>query len=66
MVSKKDGCLSCGKPLLSRSHRDRTEDGLSEQRQRAAPFVKSTPHDVANPTNFEGKKHPMDSFLCDL
>jgi hypothetical protein len=38
---------------------------LSEQRQRAAPFVISTLHDVANPTKLEGK-HPMDSFLCDL
>jgi hypothetical protein len=55
IASKKDGCLSCGKPLLLRSHKDRTEDGLSEQRQRAAPFVNFTPHDVANPTKLEGK-----------
>jgi hypothetical protein len=63
IVSKKGGCLSCGKPLLLRSHKDRTEDGLSEQRQRAAPFANFTPHDVPNATNLEGK-HPMDSFLC--
>jgi hypothetical protein len=53
------------KPLLLRLHKDRTENGLSEQCQRAAPFVNSTPHDVPNATNLEGK-HPMDSSLCDL
>jgi hypothetical protein len=50
------------KPLLLRSHKDRTEDGLSEQRQRAAPFVNFALHDVAHATKLEGK-HPMDSLL---
>jgi hypothetical protein len=66
IASKKDDCLSpWGKPLLLRLHKHRTEDGLLEQRQRAAPFANSTPHDVANATKLEGR-HPMDSFLCDL
>jgi hypothetical protein len=57
-----DGCLSCGNPPLLRSHKDRTEDGLLEQRQRAAPFVNFALHDVAHATKLEGK-HPMDSLL---
>jgi hypothetical protein len=57
---------ACGKPLLLRSHKGRTEDGLSEQCQHAAPFVNFMLHDVAHAQQNSKVNTPWTASVCDL